>query len=242
MPGRARGLGRAHDRAEVAGIGDAVDRDEERALRPRAASSRSAGRSGGAIATTPWCTSLRAICSTRSGATDAQRARRPRSTISCTVSSRRDRAREVDGPRPALPGAQQLEHRPPALDLVAAELGAGPCSLAAPLGPSRRVLDDDAAPRQLVADPVGLGPVLGAPAPPRAPRRARRSRRRPAAPRRAARARARPRARARSRTCVAAVSRQVLVERDVRVADELEHVRDARRACRSRRPSRRGTA
>ena len=32
--GRARGLGRAHDRAEVAGIGDAVDGDEERAGRP----------------------------------------------------------------------------------------------------------------------------------------------------------------------------------------------------------------
>ena len=109
---------RADDRAEIARVGHAVERDEERASDRRAASSRSAERSGSARRDD----ALRRIGLRRraqAARATPSAASNPRpSTIASISSSRSTLLRHPHAAHRPRTRAQQLQHRAPPFDLV----------------------------------------------------------------------------------------------------------------------------
>ena len=126
MPGGAGALGRAEQRAEVAGIGDAVDRDEER----RRAAPRGAARSSSGVSVERGGLGQHPL--RRLAARLGEELGRPtdrtgtRSASASSTMSASDVGRVLLGEQPDLPhpppaGEQQLAHGLAPLHLVAAE-------------------------------------------------------------------------------------------------------------------------
>ena len=147
-PCDAGAVAAADDRAEVAGVGDAVDGDEERRLArapPRSGRARSASGSGAAKAITPCGASLRASCVELAAGDVGDRhavGAGEGDDVGDAVVGLAVVADEL-GRQPELvdlaaPGDQQLAHRLASLDLLAAEALAPAASPGAAARPSPR--------------------------------------------------------------------------------------------------------
>ena len=243
--GRTGGAGDAQDRAEVAGVGHAVERDEERSGTP-SSPSKSAGAIGSARASTPWGASVRASAM-----------RRARSTWRTRTRSRRGEpferiqpavvlapGRDPDAAHAAPAGREQRLDGTDPLDLLAAEAGAGLAGAHArchtvPLGVSSRTMPRAVSSSRIASAPaksraramllapndqrVDLGIRHGSPDPPASSSSPTRTRERDHGRHQGPRA-----------------VEVTVVERLVRRAHGVEDHRHRLAGSRSRRPSRRG--